>query len=238
MALVGLEYLFPDELVMRMMMKLKAKGGKVKQIIHLYSQDPDTLLQYLETIPFMDSGFLLTRRPIIFVGTSNCEVVFDHYLRSVSREILPKIDFCELSSVLREIKHEVEISFKELSFENDSFPINHKSMGMISFQFPKNFDFPEASSNLFNVLKQALKENIVPQPKFVDECQHVNSCNRFILYMSFTFKCPTCLHSIYDYNSFFQKNKVKNFENPTSLEAKICRCMWCRKKTYKQRPFP
>jgi hypothetical protein len=237
LALSCLEPWIPDGVVENMFSMIKARHEKIKQTIQIISNDPNRLSELLLDIPSVAEHLFFLRRPMIFIRERQVCYVFADLIRSVSGDILPHFEFSNNKGLVVACNHTVQLSFESLVFEDDSYILNHREMRKITFYFPKNFDLPKCYPSLFTSLKLARESNVRPQPRFSDDHFHVKPVSRYNLFMSFTFSCPSCHNTIFDYNCLKQKNIIKTFEICNN-DAANCNCICCKKEVYKQFNFP
>jgi hypothetical protein len=242
--LCSMTHLIPENVLEKMFNMIQASKGQITQTIHLYSYDPCRLSAYLSDMLIIRPFINFRRRPMQFVRSRNKIFLFADTLKSLNLSIAPHID-CELRKVLRDVTHTIQLSFRNLKFENDRYILNHKHMHTMNFFFQKNFDIIKKSDvikfspTLFTALIYAREMNIQPQPRFSDDSFHLKPTSKCNLFMSFTYKCPSCHSDIFDYNSISQKFINKNFDDHERLVSNlVCECLYCIDYTFKNHKFP
>lgn len=219
--------LIPQDITKNIFSQILAKDGQVRQIISLYSYNPNRLKKYIKTIPIMRWFFVLNKTPIKFRLMKKTRHIFLYRLKSVERDFM---SYFGGNGLICKISHIIRIQFSQINIGNETLLI-HNKMNNIYFNFPVNFDMPFFCSNLFEALISAGKEKIVPQPLFIDDRNHVISEEKNKLHLSYTYSCPSCEENIFEYNSLSQQCK-KKFQWKKEFAMRICRCEMCTKRVY------
>jgi hypothetical protein len=237
LAVCSLNEIIPAHIINAMFCLIEAKRGQIKQTIHLYSYNPNRLAEYLNDISTIRCYISFSKRPMQLVRTRDRIYLFSDTLKSVTGHISPHIN-CTQNLLSGGITHSIQLNFETLKFENDTYCLNHRHMKEINFYFPKNFDTPALCPDLYVTLRKARNENIQPQPRFSDDDFHVKQVTRSSLFMSYTYRCPSCANTIFDYNCMSQKSVNKSFLRQQSVYELICDCLCCTRATYKPSKFP
>jgi hypothetical protein len=230
--------IIPRHITEKQFSSIRSTGGKVIHQITFYSYDPSKLKRYINRLPLLRHRFAMVRKPMFYSMDYSAAFPFLLDLRNVANNFSEAIPLSEMKVVLPQIAHAIEIKFEKLMWGNEITMAIHKSCSSILITFPINYDFPHSVPSIYQILRDARKQNIHQQPVFTDDNGSIAQRLSNQLILTYVFNCPNCINPIYNYyNSVSEKNRKNDFTTK-SFKHKICRCMQCQNEKHQYRKMP
>ena len=230
--------IIPRHITEQQFSRITTIGGKLIHQITFFSYDPTKLKRYINRLAILRHRVNMVKKPMFYSFEYNVAYPFLQNLRDVASNFASEIPCSVMNVVLPQIAHVIELKFEKITWGNEMpIPI-HKTVSNILINFPLNYDFPSYLPRLYQILRNARKQNIHQQPVFTDDQAAVVQRVSNNLALTYTYDCPNCSKPIYDYyNSVSQKHRKTDFISK-SFKHKICSCTQCADVIHSYRPLP